>query len=155
MRQTNSEITGVLRQDSEELARIQHSFHLRLQLRPQLGLPAISITYFFEELPTPHLGVVSKPITYTSSDKFQTCSYFSQQVVPKESATRPGCSNIGIHANHSNMTKFEDANDDGFLKVSGELRRYIEVAKQASPNARLDVDEQATMHCKYFRSRGF
>ncbi|CAG9949993.1 unnamed protein product [Clonostachys rosea f. rosea IK726] len=35
------------------------------------------------------------------------------------------------------MTKFEDANDDGFLKVSGELRRYIEVAKQASPNARL------------------
>ncbi|CAG9949995.1 unnamed protein product [Clonostachys rosea f. rosea IK726] len=44
------------------------------------------------------------------------------------------------------MTKFEDANDDGFLKVSGELRRYIEVAKQASPNARLDVDEQATMH---------
>ncbi|CAG9946682.1 unnamed protein product [Clonostachys rosea f. rosea IK726] len=124
MRQTNSEITGVLRQDSEELARIQHSFHLRLQLRPQLGLPAISITYFFEELPTPHLGVV----------------------VPKESATRPGCSNIGIHANHSNMTKFEDANDDGFLKVSGELRRYIEVAKQASPNARLDVDEQATMH---------
>ncbi|CAH0021548.1 unnamed protein product [Clonostachys rhizophaga] len=123
MRQTNSDITRVLRKDSEELARIQHSFHLRLQLRPQLGLPAISITYFFEELPTPHLGVI----------------------VPKESATRPGCNNIGIHANHSNMTKFEDANDDGLLKVSGELRRYIEVAKQASPNARLDVDEQATI----------
>ncbi|CAI6087630.1 unnamed protein product [Clonostachys chloroleuca] len=120
IRQTNSDITGVLRQDSEELARIQHSFHLRLQLRPQLGLPAISITYFFEELPTPHLGVI----------------------VPKESATRPGCNNIGIHANHSNMTKFEDANDDGFLKVSGELRRYIEVAKQAGSNARLDIDKQ-------------
>lgn len=64
MRQTNSDITGVLRQDSEELARIQHSFHLRFQLRPQLGLPAISITYFFEELPTPHLGVVSKLTMY-------------------------------------------------------------------------------------------
>ncbi|CAH0054254.1 unnamed protein product [Clonostachys solani] len=121
MKQTNSDITGVLRHDSEELARIQHSFHLRLQLRPQLGLPAISITYFFEELPTPHLGVI----------------------VPRESATRPGCNNIGIHANHSDMTKFEDANDDGFLKVSGELRRYIEVAKQASSNARLHIDKQA------------
>ncbi|CAG9977751.1 unnamed protein product [Clonostachys byssicola] len=123
MRQTNSDITEVLHQHSEELARIQHSFHLRLQLRPQLGLPAISITYFFEELPSPHLGVI----------------------VPRESATRPGCNNISIHANHSNMTKFEGADDDGFLKVTGELRRYIEVVKQAGSSTRPDINEQARM----------
>lgn len=51
------------------------------------------------------------------------------------------------------MTKFEDANDDGFLKVSGELRRYIEVAKQAGSNVRLDIDEQAGTPCKYFQSQ--
>jgi hypothetical protein len=52
------------------------------------------------------------------------------------------------------MTKFEDANDDGFLKVSGELRRYIEVAKQAGSITRLNIDSQARIACKYFRSRG-
>ncbi|VUC33070.1 unnamed protein product [Clonostachys rosea] len=122
VKRTNSDITDVLHHDSEQLSRIQHSFHLMLQRRPERALPTINITYFFEELP------MSRPLGV---------------IVPKESATRPGCKSVGIHANHSNMTKFVDADDEGFLNVTGELRRWIEVAKQAGSNIRPGKGDRA------------
>jgi hypothetical protein len=37
----------------------------------------------------------------------------------------PGYIPIGIRNNHMDMTKFEHANDPGFVAVAGELRRWV------------------------------
>ncbi|KAI0437652.1 hypothetical protein F4803DRAFT_565895 [Xylaria telfairii] len=103
VKQTNSEIVGVLRTDSEVLARIQDSFHTMVRARSQESLEAIEITCFYEELPL--VGV--------------DC------VVPQHSAIIPGYIPIGIHSNHMDMCRFETADDPGFISIYGELRRWI------------------------------
>src|SRR3978361_1548010 len=60
LKQTNPEIVAVLKSDSEVLARIQDSFHTMIRSRTQERLPSIEITCFYEELPLPGVGVVSK-----------------------------------------------------------------------------------------------
>lgn len=47
------------------------------------------------------------------------------QVVPQDSAILPGYIPIGIHSNHRDMTKYEDAEDPGFVAICGELRRWV------------------------------
>lgn len=47
------------------------------------------------------------------------------QVVPSYSATLPGYVPIGIRRNHTDMTKFEQGDDPGFIAVVGELCRWI------------------------------
>ncbi|KAK0710585.1 sesB-related regulatory protein [Lasiosphaeris hirsuta] len=129
VKQTNSEILEVLRQDSEVLARIQDSFHTMVMARSKEGLPEIDITYFYEELPLPGVGIV----------------------VPKDSAILPGYIPIGIHANHKDMTKFTSPDDTGFVAVCGELRRWTRdtnTAERRHVNLPLsrdsDLDEQAS-----------
>lgn len=60
VKRTNTEIVRVLRRDSEVLARIQESFHTMIMARISEGLEPIEIICFFEELPMPGVGYVSK-----------------------------------------------------------------------------------------------
>jgi hypothetical protein len=59
LKQTNTEILGVLKSESEVLERVQSSFHTMIRARNQKGLAPIEITCFYEELPLPGIGVVS------------------------------------------------------------------------------------------------
>lgn len=59
VKQTNAEIIAVLKNDSEVLARIQHSFHALVRSRHRPGLTPINITPFYEELDVAGVGVVS------------------------------------------------------------------------------------------------
>ena len=52
------------------------------------------------------------------------------QVVPQESASIPPYVAIGIHRNHTGMTKFEDKDDPGFVALAGELRRWIKTISE-------------------------
>ena len=60
LKQSNSSIVEVLRNDSEVLARIQAEFHTMLGARVQEGQRPINITCFYEELPLPGVGEVRK-----------------------------------------------------------------------------------------------
>ena len=60
LKQTNPQILAALESDSEVLARIQESFHTMIRSRTQDRLPPIEITCFFEELPLPVAGIVSR-----------------------------------------------------------------------------------------------
>lgn len=60
IKQTNSRIVDVLNRDSEVLERVQDSFFTMIRSRDQEKLPPIEITCFFEELPLPGIGLVSK-----------------------------------------------------------------------------------------------
>ncbi|KAL4878662.1 hypothetical protein BJY04DRAFT_195344 [Aspergillus karnatakaensis] len=108
VKQTNSQILEVLKQDSEVLARIQNSFHAFT--RSVQGRD-IKITTFYEELPLPGIGVV----------------------VPLASAILHGHPFIGIHDNHMGMTKFANKDDPGFIAVAGELRRWVGRIKPLNP----------------------
>jgi protein SERAC1 len=59
IKQTDARILGVLRRDSEVLARIQDSFHTLIRARSEQELPLIKITCFYEQLPLPGVGFVS------------------------------------------------------------------------------------------------
>lgn len=62
IKQTNPQILQVLKSDSEVLARIQDNFHVMVRARNQEGIRPIEITCFFEELPLPGVGFVSRSI---------------------------------------------------------------------------------------------
>ena len=63
IKQTNSQILQVLKDDSEVLARIQDSFHTMIRARNKNGLQPIEITCFYEELPLLGVGLVSQAIS--------------------------------------------------------------------------------------------
>jgi len=60
LKQTNAQIVAVLKSDTEVLAQIQDSFHTLIRARAKDGLQPIEITGFYEELPLPGIGVVSR-----------------------------------------------------------------------------------------------
>jgi protein SERAC1 len=62
IKQTNSQILQVLKDDSEVLARIQDSFHTMIRARNKDGLPPIEITCFYKELPLRGVGLVSQVV---------------------------------------------------------------------------------------------
>jgi hypothetical protein len=54
------------------------------------------------------------------------------EVVSKESASFEGYTAISIHANHRDMVKFATAEDDGFVMVLGELKRWVKTDRYGS-----------------------
>lgn len=58
VKQTNTNLLSVLKQDSEVLARIQDDFHTMIKARETEGTLPIKITCFFEELPLHAVGLV-------------------------------------------------------------------------------------------------
>jgi len=67
IKQTNPEIVAVLKTESEILERVQSGFHTMIRSRVQDGLPPIEITCFYEELPLPGVGIVSRRICFYRS----------------------------------------------------------------------------------------
>ncbi|KAG9229223.1 Alpha/Beta hydrolase protein, partial [Amylocarpus encephaloides] len=100
---TNTGLLNVLKPDSQVLARIQGDFHSMLRMSSAQGVTQLKITCFFEELPVRGVG----------------------EIVPKHSAILPGYNSIPIHANHMDMTKFPDDEDEGYLAVSTEIMRWV------------------------------
>ncbi|SLM34046.1 Ankyrin repeat-containing domain, partial [Lasallia pustulata] len=101
IKHVNSDIVSVLKPGSEMLAKVQDGFHGLLRLRRNEE-SEIAVTCFFEELPLPLVG----------------------KVVEMESAILPGYASYGIHANHMDMTKFDNKDNAGYESVLGELRRW-------------------------------
>lgn len=60
LKQTNVQIVQVLKSESEVLARVQDGFHTMIRARAAGGHEAIEITCFYEELPLPGVGTVSR-----------------------------------------------------------------------------------------------
>ncbi|KAI3537134.1 hypothetical protein CABS03_08795 [Colletotrichum abscissum] len=126
LKQTNTEILGVLRPESEVLAEIQDNFHNLTQSQTKAGVGTIQITCFYEELPLPGIGLV----------------------VPQHSAIFPGKDAIGIHGTHHTMVKFSSPEDSGFIDICDELRTWIKkferkvsvLPRQSTPP--LAVEEQ-------------
>ena len=46
-----------------------------------------------------------------------------------DSAIIAGYTYIGIHENHTDMTKFQDIEDPGFVSVADELSRWVKNLK--------------------------
>ncbi|CAH0037519.1 unnamed protein product [Clonostachys solani] len=113
----NTDIVGVLNEKSEVLERIQEEFLTIIWGKEKDVSKQIQITCFHEELPTSIKG-------------------FNKIVVSKESAALPGSIKIGIHRDHTQMTKFSDQEDPGFKAVCGELRRWATSAKPLYMNER-------------------
>jgi hypothetical protein len=63
------------------------------------------------------------------------------QVVPKHSAILARYTARTIHSDHVNMTKFANHEDDGYKKISGELRRWVKTLKlQQEPSKLPEVN---------------
>ncbi|MCJ1309582.1 hypothetical protein MMC25_003242 [Agyrium rufum] len=105
VKQGNAELIKRLNKEEPHLALLQERFIKLLEIRKERNRP-ISITCFYEELPVPVLGTI----------------------VPALSAQIDPYSAIGIHANHLNMTKFGGDDSAGYIKVVGELRRFVQSA---------------------------
>lgn len=106
LRATNSLLLEALGTDNQFLEGIQHDFLSMLREQQSQLDRKIQITCFFEELPT----------------------YGNKTVVSQTSATLEGYTSLSIHANHRDMVKFATAEDTGFQRVLGELRRWQETS---------------------------
>ncbi|KAI0506067.1 hypothetical protein F5B22DRAFT_651114 [Xylaria bambusicola] len=96
----NSKILDVFKRESQVLASVEDSFSN--WLRKTSGRFALSC--FYETLELLGVGMVVKP----------------------DSATIPGWPTQSINANHMDMAKFRDSNDDGYHQVRRELQRWIQ-----------------------------
>ncbi|EON65773.1 hypothetical protein W97_05012 [Coniosporium apollinis CBS 100218] len=105
MKQDNADIVRGLEKEAPELAELQRRFYNLLASRIEERRP-LNISCCFEELPVPVLGMI----------------------VPSSSAEMDGYKAIPIHANHMDMTKFGSDDSLGYIRVLGELRRWIEAA---------------------------
>jgi len=62
IKQTNSDIVQLLRQDSEVLARVQESFYAMVTARSAEKLESLHISCFYEQLPLPGAGIVCRSL---------------------------------------------------------------------------------------------
>ena len=121
VKRANTDILKVLEPSSEVLENLTQEFHSMLRSREQAQYSSIEIMCFVEEL------FVSK-----AGKKFMVyykvfCEYLPVdrcQVVPPKSAILERYNYKTIHADHVNMTKFRDKNDD-YKKLMLQLKRWI------------------------------
>lgn len=99
---TNKSLLDILGSNSDSLQSIQDRFLAMVQEMKESGR-SLEVTCFFEELPMPFIG---------------------KQVVSKSSGILEGYGAYGICANHRDMVKFNSAEDEGFLRLLGELTRW-------------------------------
>lgn len=102
VKSTNKSLLAVLESDDQLLSSIQLRF-LRIVRELREGGRHFNVTCFFEELPLSRLG----------------------HVVSKESATLEGYTLFSIHADHRDMVRFKSADNTGFLRLVGELTRWM------------------------------
>jgi hypothetical protein len=102
VKQDNKAIVETLEKEAPHLNELQKRFIHLLEKRKE-DENAIEITCFYEELPMAVVGTI----------------------VPSQSATIHGYEPIGIHANHSDMTKFGSDDSEGYRRVRAEVQRWI------------------------------
>ncbi|PKS08577.1 hypothetical protein jhhlp_004963 [Lomentospora prolificans] len=107
VKQDNSELVKRLNKEEPRLDLLQERFMKFLEWRKDQARP-INITCFYEELPLPVIGTI----------------------VPAASAKIDPYDSIGIHENHKDMVRFGGDDSPGYIKVVGELRRWIDALKQ-------------------------
>ncbi|KAF4468130.1 hypothetical protein FALBO_5005 [Fusarium albosuccineum] len=111
IKSTNKTLLKTLQTDDTYLKSVQVRFWDMVREQQNTGRD-LGVTCFFKELPLPGVGLV----------------------VPKDSATLEGYNHISIYANHSNMVKFDSADNNGFKGLLGELTRWKNsAAGQSTP----------------------
>ncbi|MCJ1379890.1 hypothetical protein MMC17_002993 [Xylographa soralifera] len=100
---TNSDILEPLNAGSYTLERIEGDFQKMIRARRGEKKRELRIASFYEELPVGKLGLI----------------------VPRRSAKLDAYTNVSIHANHMEMTKFDSLEDPGFRLVAGQLQRWV------------------------------
>ncbi|KAJ5449859.1 Alpha/Beta hydrolase protein [Penicillium daleae] len=103
VKSTNTNLLDVLQSKNEVLESIQDDFLTMTRRLRENDKGRLQITCFFEELPM----------------------RFAANIVEKDSASLEGYTAISIHANHRDMVKFMSAEDDGFVALLGELKRWV------------------------------
>ncbi|KAI9889221.1 MAG: hypothetical protein M1814_005670 [Vezdaea aestivalis] len=127
VKQTNHQILQTIEQDSEVLARIQADFHTTIRKRAEHGDAPISITCFYEELPSPGVGIL----------------------VAKNCATLAGYDSIGIYANHEGMTKFKDASDPGYRSIRDRLMIAVKQSTTPADRRRYNISIAHSQTCNW------
>jgi hypothetical protein len=112
VKSVNRSLLMTLQQDDQLLESIQSDFLAMVREQREAGRP-LEVTCFFEGLPSSVLG---RTVT----------------VVSKDSATLSGYSSFSIHANHRDMVRYTSAEDNGFKRLLGELRRWRDQARDAA-----------------------
>ncbi|KAL8349695.1 hypothetical protein RB598_005185 [Gaeumannomyces tritici] len=102
VKSVNTDLLKLLGTDNETLESLRADF-AGMTREQQLGSSTFRVTCFFEELPLLGVG----------------------KVVSKDSATFEGHDPITIHANHRDMVRFASAEENGFKRLLGELRRWV------------------------------
>ena len=115
VKSTNKSLLEVLRTDNQFLESVQARFISMARELREAGR-CFEITCFFEELPLPVVGII----------------------VPRESATLQGYSSFSLHADHRDMVRFQSAEDNGFVRLVGELTRWSSQIRDSAttPSAR-------------------
>ncbi|KAL8294204.1 hypothetical protein RB597_008036 [Gaeumannomyces tritici] len=121
VKSANTRLLELLRTDTETLESLQADF-AGMTREQQLGSNPFRVICFFEELPLLGVG----------------------KVVSKDSATFEGHDPIIIHANHRDMVRFHSAEDNGFKRLLGVLKRWVgeieqELSAADQPNLSSDL----------------
>ncbi|KAL4878040.1 hypothetical protein BJY04DRAFT_196939 [Aspergillus karnatakaensis] len=114
----NQDIVRVLQRDSEVLAEVEESFAIWLRRNSH----RFHVVSFYEEREIPVIGLV----------------------VTKESAKVAGWDQLPIPANHMNMIRFADSEDLGYMRIKGQLKRKLVLARSAEVPP-LSRDEKACL----------
>ncbi|KAI1735361.1 nb-arc and ankyrin domain-containing protein [Xylaria scruposa] len=105
VKSTNRTLLEILEPNNEMLQSIQEDFLSMVREFRESNRP-FQVTCFFEQLPLKISGRV---------------------VVTRASATFGDCLAASIHANHINMVKFGSAQDNGFTRLSSDLKRWAQL----------------------------
>jgi protein SERAC1 len=111
IRSVNRNIIKTLELKSEVLASVEQDFQ-QLLLTPE-HVNRTRIFCFYEELAVPLVG----------------------KIVPDESAILEQYSNLSIHGNHMDMTKFSASTDNGYRAVCGVLKDWINQIEAMTPES--------------------
>ncbi|MCJ1357195.1 MAG: hypothetical protein MMC33_007191 [Icmadophila ericetorum] len=129
-RRTNASLVKLLETKSPELADVEESFGIWLRKK---GVD-VNISCFYEELELPFVG----------------------QVVTKDSAKLIGYTSRPIHANHTEMTKFNSSTDTGYKRVLSEINRSLKPLRtEAVSLAALTEDAKACLRSLSFPEMHF
>ncbi|KAI2618459.1 hypothetical protein GGR54DRAFT_156526 [Hypoxylon sp. NC1633] len=120
VKSTNKTLLDALKTDNQILQSTQSRF-LSMVRGLREGGKHFQVTCFFEELQLPVFGRV---------------------VVTRESATFESYMPLSIHADHSNMVKFNSADDNGFKRLLGELMRWEKSASSRQQTVREAVSSR-------------
>ncbi|RDW56997.1 hypothetical protein BP6252_13950 [Coleophoma cylindrospora] len=107
LKSTNKSLLQILETDDQLLESIQVRFGNMIRELRESGR-RLELTCFFEEQSLPLVG----------------------KVVSKDSATLEGYTSVSVHANHSNMVKFKTADETGFKRLLGDLKRWEKRSKE-------------------------